>query len=126
MEYLIAIILFPFVMFAGVMITAKKEQNDREKERQRQLELKNALNEVGAKLNDRTLVVSKRTAKFAEYLRIVPVTTFYNTKTPEKLNFGAVTVGGVTTGGTYVTGGHTITHTQKTKKCTFHFLDEEM
>ena len=52
------------------------------------------------------LTVEKRLPEFERAITLTPVHDTYIKKNPEKLHYGSATVGGVTTGGFYKTGGN--------------------
>lgn len=73
------------------------------------------------------IYVIKRGRVFLEALKIIDMEITVEAYAPEKQHFGAVTVGGVTTGGTYKTGGYTYAvGTAKTGKCALAYGKEEV
>ena len=53
-----------------------------------------------------TVVLKKRTPDVRKVISIVPAKDYTISHVPEELHYASVTVGGVTTGGTYTTGGY--------------------
>jgi len=74
-----------------------------------------------AEYKDGTLTLSERSRYLKDMIDYIQVTANTYHKTPEKLHYGSATVGGVTTGGLYKTGG---TIDKKTIYCgdRWHFL----
>ncbi len=69
------------------------------------------------------LSVIKRGQAFREFVKIKQVMDYVEGYEPEKLHFGAATVGGITTGGTYKTGGYNyIAGTKETGKYILNLL----
>lgn len=108
-------LLWGMIKFA--FITPKREKqeklNARNTARQKVSEI--------AEYKDSTLTLSERSRYLKDMIDFIQVTANTYHKTPEKLHYGSATVGGVTTGGLYKTGG---TINKKTFYCgdRWHFL----
>lgn len=85
--------------------------------------IQSAYNKLKGSLNDNGyLYVKERGKMWSALLKIVAVKNTYLGYEPKKLHFGAATVGGVTSGGFYTTGGYNkVVGETKTNKYTLQF-----
>lgn len=71
---------------------------------------------------DGTLSLKNKDAVWKKYIKIVKAKNFYLGYEPEKLHYGSVSVGGVTSGGFYTTGGYNkVNATTNSGKYTMEF-----
>ena len=69
-----------------------------------------------------TLVLKERNQAIAKVVKIKNDKNFTVAYEPEKIHFGAATVGGITTGGAYTTGGyHYISSSEKNGLCVLEY-----
>lgn len=95
-----------------------------EREKQKKLNARNTVRQNVSKIaeyKDGALTLSERSGDLKNMIDFIQVTANTYQKTPEKLHYGSATVGGVTTGGVYKTGG-TINKTTFYCGDRWHFL----
>ena len=103
---IVCLFAYIFLFFAGVIRFALSIKKENKKERDNAELRKDYIYVSKSNSQGVVLHLSKRNPIVRTGFHINKSTDDKITKVPEQIHFGAVTVGGVTTGGTYKTGGY--------------------